>query len=392
MSTCQPPVERHASWTELFFDLVVVAGVLQLSHLLHDGPSAADLGLYVLLYLAFWISWVCFTVYGNVEGGRDWTPGLLPAMLGLAVMVAAVPGIRADHARAFALAYIFLRWLSGRLWRPGRVVVDWPLAQLGAGTVPWIVSLWADTPTRYGLWALGLALDLLIMLTTSGSRVLRLAQERMDRLIRKRGTAERVPVVEAAYADVPHLVERLGLFVIIVLGEGVIQITSVAGEAVWHAALVRAAAGGFALLIGLWSMSLLHGYGGVPKDGPGVLPVRVMMALHAATTCALAVLAAGLGLGLAHPYGHTPEGARRLLCGSLVGYFGVGVLAAAVAGASWRRTLRWALPCLGLTLLLAGWSGHFGVGWLIWGLTAAVAWQLLCASGVPARPARRRGA
>ncbi|MFF0413167.1 hypothetical protein ACFYUY_22330 [Kitasatospora sp. NPDC004745] len=32
-------VERHASWTELFFDLVVVAGVLQLSHLPARGPD-----------------------------------------------------------------------------------------------------------------------------------------------------------------------------------------------------------------------------------------------------------------------------------------------------------------------------------------------------------------
>ncbi|WP_327242826.1 hypothetical protein [Streptomyces sp. NBC_01320] len=32
MSTRQPPGERHASWIELFFDLVVVGGVLQLSH------------------------------------------------------------------------------------------------------------------------------------------------------------------------------------------------------------------------------------------------------------------------------------------------------------------------------------------------------------------------
>ncbi len=220
MSTRQPPAQRHASWIELFFDLVVVAGVLQLSHLLHDGPTVADLGLYVVLYLAFWIAWVCFTVYGNVEGSRAWTPGFLLGMFGLAVMVAAVPGIRTDHALAFAIAYAFLRWLSGRLWRPGQVVVDWPLAQVGGGTLPWIVSLWVDAPVRYWLWALGLAFDLLIMLTASGSRMLRDAQERVQRVVRKRGHSDRLPVIEAAYSDVPHMVERLGLFVIIVLVRG----------------------------------------------------------------------------------------------------------------------------------------------------------------------------
>ncbi|MFI6003339.1 low temperature requirement protein A [Streptomyces sp. NPDC051366] len=77
------------------------------------------------------------------------------------------------------------------------------------------------------------------------------AQEQVARIVKKYGSSEHVPVVEVAYADVPHPVERLGLFVSIVLGEGVIQITSAAGQAVWDAALIGAAAGAFALLIGL---------------------------------------------------------------------------------------------------------------------------------------------
>ncbi|WP_406320643.1 low temperature requirement protein A [Streptomyces sp. NBC_01637] len=385
MSTRQPPAQRHASWIELFFDLVVVAGVLQLSHLLHDGPTVADLGLYVVLYLAFWIAWVCFTVYGNVEGSRAWTPGFLLGMFGLAVMVAAVPGIRTDHALAFAIAYAFLRWLSGRLWRPGQVVVDWPLAQVGGGTLPWIVSLWVDAPVRYWLWALGLAFDLLIMLTASGSRMLRDAQERVQRVVRKRGHSDRLPVIEAAYSDVPHMVERLGLFVIIVLGEGVVRITSAAADTVWDVSMAGVATGSFVLLVALWSMSLLHGSGGVPKPGPDDLPVRVTLTLHCVTTCTIAVLAAGLGLAIAHPHGPAPDEARWLLCAGLAVYFGVGVLAAAMADAPWGQTLAWALPCLLLTFALAGFAGHFGAVGLVWGLAAAVIWQIACVSDAGAR-------
>ncbi|MFI8276720.1 hypothetical protein ACIGBH_17750 [Streptomyces sp. NPDC085929] len=68
----------------------------------------------MLLCLAFWISWVCFTVYGNVEGIRAGTPGLLLAMSGLAVMVSAVPRIRTDHTTAFVCAYVFRRRGSSR--------------------------------------------------------------------------------------------------------------------------------------------------------------------------------------------------------------------------------------------------------------------------------------
>ncbi|WP_051813914.1 low temperature requirement protein A [Kitasatospora sp. MBT63] len=374
--------ERHASWTELFFDLVVVAGVLQLSHLLHEGPTAADLALYVLLYLAFWIAWVCFTVYGNVEGDRAWTPGLLLAMLGLAVMVAAVPGIRGTrHHLAFVAAYVFLRWLSSRFWRRGRVVMDWPVAQMGLGVLPWIVSLWVDAPARYWLWALGIGFDLLAILADAGGRMLRGAQEWAARLVRKNGDRGRLPVIEAAYADVPHLMERLSLYVIIVLGEGVIQITSVAADTSWDVHLAGAAVGSFALLSGLWSMSLLYGFGGIPKTGRRDLPVRLALSLHCLTTCALASVAAGLGLAIAHPHDPAANGVRWFLCAGLMVYFGVSVLAAVVSGARWQDVLGWALPCLLLLLALGVFAQRLGVGWLIWALATAVGWQLVFAPG-----------
>ncbi|WP_026208386.1 low temperature requirement protein A [Catelliglobosispora koreensis] len=96
--------ERHASWIELFFDLVLVAGIAQLAHVLSHGPSLADLGLYVLLYLAFWITWATFTVYGRVRGEKTRILPILLAMMGLAVMVASVPGVREEHTTAFVVA------------------------------------------------------------------------------------------------------------------------------------------------------------------------------------------------------------------------------------------------------------------------------------------------
>ena len=46
-------VERHASWAELFFDLVAAAGVSTLAYVLRFELDAAALGLYALLFLAF---------------------------------------------------------------------------------------------------------------------------------------------------------------------------------------------------------------------------------------------------------------------------------------------------------------------------------------------------
>ena len=52
--------ERHASWAELFFDLVAVAGVSALTHVLGLELDAAALGLYAVLFLAFWLTWTTF--------------------------------------------------------------------------------------------------------------------------------------------------------------------------------------------------------------------------------------------------------------------------------------------------------------------------------------------
>lgn len=43
----------------------------------------------------------------------------------------------------------------------------WPAAQLGAGLFPWVASIWADGSTRYGLWALGILLDVVFSVVNS---------------------------------------------------------------------------------------------------------------------------------------------------------------------------------------------------------------------------------
>lgn len=166
-----PEAERHASWLELFFDLVAVAGVAQIAHLLHGEPGLPDLGMYALLFLALWTAWICFTLYGNVAGEGTHARTVLAAMFGMAVMAAAVSGVHdGDHgqARAFALAYVLIRLLANRAWEFRReILVDWPAAQMSLGVIPWIVSLWVHEPARYWLWALGIALDLYVTFSVS---------------------------------------------------------------------------------------------------------------------------------------------------------------------------------------------------------------------------------
>ena len=65
--------ERHASWPELFFDLVAVAGVSIVAHQLEDTLSWHHIGVLALAFTAFWILWASVTTYGNLlaMGGDD---------------------------------------------------------------------------------------------------------------------------------------------------------------------------------------------------------------------------------------------------------------------------------------------------------------------------------
>src|SRR4051812_15397117 len=131
-------IERHASWAELFFDLVAVAGVAALAHVLASELDAAALGLYALLFLALWLSWTTFMLYSNVAAGRTRVLRLMVGMFGLGVMAASVPGVAhtvLGHGgdvralNAFAIAYIATRVYGSRSWQRGAVLLDFPVVQ-----------------------------------------------------------------------------------------------------------------------------------------------------------------------------------------------------------------------------------------------------------------------
>ena len=374
-------VERHASWKELFFDLVVVAGIGQLAHLLHEDLGSTTLGLYAVLYLAFWISWAGFAVYGNIAGDSAKTYVLIVAMLGLAVMAASVPGIHGSRAVSFVVAYVALRWYAGAVVARGKVIVDWPLAQFGLGALPWLISLWVDAPYRYWLWGVGIVIDLAVLLTSSGERVMQEAEQRLERVNssrRRRGPAAGLVTIEGTPIEEEHLAERLGLFVIIVLGEGLIQIIDAAADTEdWDRSTAVVALGAFALLAAVWASGLLHGTAGIPQLKPHVVAPRIVMLLHALLTGALAALAAALGIAVAHTHGALAFDARTLLCAAVATYCAIGVVTALLVGQGRTWLLVRGIPSVVVPVLLLFVGASLSVGALVWLLVLVVVWLAL---------------
>ncbi|MET0788487.1 MAG: low temperature requirement protein A [Cellulomonas sp.] len=393
-------VERHASWKELFFDLVVVAGIGQLAHLLREDTDALTFGLYAVLFLAFWISWAGFAVYGNIAGDDARTGVLIIAMLGLSVMAASVPGIHGSRAHAFVIAYVALRWLAGAVFSRGKVLLDWPLAQYGLGATPWLISLWVAAPARYWLWTLGIVIDLVVLLMASSERTMQNAEEKLARVraSNRRGGpgGDREIVLEATHTEQEHLAERLGLFVIIVLGEGLIQIIDAAADAQrWDRSTAVVALGAFALLASVWTAGLLHGTAGVPQLKPHVVAPRIVMLLHALLTGALAALAAALGIAVEHTHGALELDGRVLLCGSVAVYCVIGVVTASLVGTTRGWLLVRGIPSVVAPLLLLFLGSSLHVGALVWLLVLVVVWLALQKREGerpprPTRPSRRR--
>ena len=377
--------ERHASWLELFFDLVVVAAVAQLADRLRGDPSAADVGLCVALYVAVWLVWTSFMLYANVSAARTRQQSMLVAMAGIAVMAAAIPEVTGSRSQAFIVAYVVTRLIGVRSWaRTRQALTSWPAAQVSAGIGPWLVSLWARPPVRYWLWALGLALELGQSMLTAGRSeyVLNSMREQVRRRqqglrLRRAGRSdERDLDVREAKLDLSLLDERLGLFVIIVLGEAVAQLIAAAGHADWTRVLTGIAAASFVLLVGLWWLTFRYGFTAVPHFGSTDLALRATMPIHLLTTMSITGIAAGLGGMVEHLGGELPASQRWLLCGGVAAYFLTTGLAGAMARAPLRWLLGWALPSVAAPLLLGVFGGPLRASSLPWCLAAVVVWQV----------------
>nr|WP_275410107.1 low temperature requirement protein A [Streptomyces sp. SID14478] len=392
---------------ELFFDLIAVAGTAQLAHVLHGEPSWADVGLFTLLYLAFWTIWMCFTVYGNVVGDRARTWTMLIGMLGMVILASSVAGVHeGEHLKVFAVTYVALRFVASGAWRRGgQMLVDWPVAQFSAGVTPWIVSIWVDGPARYWLWAAGLAIDLWATLSISARNFQENAEARraaVQQRAEQQGSRERDAGrldFTFAHVDPAHLGERLGLFTIIVLGEGVAQLVTVGSGTHWDHTLRTLELAGFLLLVSIWRLSLVHGYAGVPNLRESVLPPRLVLFLHCVTNGALTALAAGLGAAIEHRHSGLPGSVRWVLCGSFAAYAVIGLVGPAVsqraakAPVGWDRLLGHLLPPLVLSLALGVFGAALPAVAVVWLLVAAAGWSLWgheTRSKPRARPARRR--
>jgi Bacterial low temperature requirement A protein (LtrA) len=207
------------------------------------------------------------------------------------------------------------------------------VVQYSGGLLPWFVSIWVNEPWKLALWAVGVGLDLVLILILSGHKVLDQFEARFmgQAVSRRRRRGDGRPdgeesVVHAVSVDPAHLSERLGLFVLIVLGESVVQVVNAVAAARYSVGLLVSGIAAFLLLAGMFGLSVVFGYAGLPHLRAGRIPTRVALGPHCLVTGVVATLAVSLSSVVRHGSDPLPDQVRWLLCGAVAAYFTLGVV------------------------------------------------------------------
>jgi low temperature requirement protein LtrA len=392
---------ERIEWLELFFDLVVVAAVAVMSDSLREDATWGGLGIFAVTYGAVWFAWVSVVMYADVAAELTRVRTVVVAMLLLAVMAAAAPGHAGHRANAFAGAFLLVRLFAARgSLRTGRLMTSWPLLQFGSFVIPWVVSFWVPVPGKYVLWAAALLFELGMVLVR-GEAIAQHGidefQQRQDRFARsgegrggspggsrgggRRGKRE-LPGFHEVAVNRSHLDERLGLFVIIVLGESVAALVLTAAQSVWTRAFVSTSLASFALLVLLWLLTFSYGFSSAPGVRLGDLAPRVGLPLHLAST--LGILFIGVGLSeAAHASAHLHGLLLWVTCGGLSLHAAATGMGGVIGGTGRFWLLSCALPTVVFPLLVAALAAAHDGGLadplLIWLLAAPVGWQFLYA-------------
>jgi low temperature requirement protein LtrA len=229
-----PDAEHQVTPLELFFDLVFVFAITQVTSLLANDPSWGGVLRGMLVLAALWWAW---TGYAWLTSAMDVDEGgvrlaMLASMGAMLVVALAVPGIFGDDAVIFGVAYLLVRVLHLVLSaivsrddpdRRGALLRFVPTAISGPSLL--VVAGFLEGDLRIVVWVVALAIDYLGPTVIGVGRGWRVAPE--------------------------HFAERHGLIVLIALGESIIAIGVGAGFELTKGVILGAALG-IVVVSALW--------------------------------------------------------------------------------------------------------------------------------------------
>ncbi len=234
MADRQGEREQRVTPLELFFDLVVVFAVTQVTQLMSNDRTWRGLGHGLLVLAAIWWLWTGYAWLTNSLEPEEGIvrAGMFAAMIAMFLVALSVPGAFGDEGVLFAVAYLVVRlinlalyMISGGRDRNALRRLTRFAARETTGPVLIFAAAFVDTPWRAAMWVLALVVI-------------------YSDVVFGRG--------RAANISPNHFAERYGLIVIIALGESVIALGVGATHVPLTPGIVSAAILGILVIAALW--------------------------------------------------------------------------------------------------------------------------------------------
>jgi low temperature requirement protein LtrA len=318
----RPPEEaeraERVSTLELFFDLVFVFTITQLTAVVSDDPTGRGLVRVVLMLgVIFWMyggyAWMTNAVATDRAARRLL---LLAGMAGYLVLALAIPRAFSEGDVAFGVAYLVIVGVhTGLYTRTGELTTVRALLRLAplnvVSALLVLAAVVVEGTAAYLLWAAAFALEWLTPMV-AGVGGFRIAPA--------------------------HFVERHGLVIIVALGESIVAIGIGAADLPVDLALAAVAVLGLLLAACLWwayfggdDTRAERALAAIPDDRRGWVAIQAFGYCHLGMLLGVITLAAGLKDVIGHAFDPLDLAHALLLSG--------GVALFLVADVLFRRTL-----------------------------------------------------
>ena len=304
---------HRVTYVELFFDLVFVFAITQLSHGLLAHLTLIGAVQTTVLMLGVWWMWIDTTWCTNWLDPERAPVRLMLFGLMLAglCLSASIPRAFEDRGIVFGLAFAcfqlgrnaFMLWAVRNHDAANFTNFIRITCWRGLSSVLWVLGAFFDAPVRLGVWTLALAADFL-------------APAVYFWVPRLGGSNTADWKVEGG-----HFSERCALFIIIALGESILITGATFADMTWTAEHVGAFLVAFTGSVAMWAVYFNIGAERSSRhfsasDDPGRIARSGYTYLHILIVSGIIVTAVGDELVLHHPDGHTdPATAAAILAG-----------------------------------------------------------------------------
>lgn len=302
----------RVTYVELFFDLVFVFAVTQLSHTLLEHLTLVGALQTLFLLLAVWWVWMYTCWFTNwIDPEKPAVRMMMFAlMLAGLLMSASIPHAFGHEGLLFACAYSFMQVVRTAFLlnamhvhdRPNFVNMRRVFIWLCASAVFWIAGGCAAGDARVMWWLAALGLEYLGPI----------AYFRVPGLGRSSTTDWKV--------DGAHMAERCALFVIIALGESILVTGATAASLPATNPAVCAFLVAFVGSVAMWWIYFNIGAERGSREfagaaDPGRVARNVYTYFHIPIVAGIVVCAVADEITIAHPVGHLSPGAAAALLG-----------------------------------------------------------------------------